>query len=289
MSGARPLSTRPDHAPGIRGITLNWDWVTRPVFGGALAALTIAAVFGGAPYIALFAALTAGAAAREWHRMLGEPVFGPTFFITTIFVAAALGGHVIWPNSYVAWLILAAGALVAGAYAALREQRALWHGAGALYLGLPMLALLVLRGQPEGAWVVLGLFVAVWATDTGALIVGNLAGGPRLWPALSPNKTWSGTLGGVAAAAIVEAIYIASLGGHPIPAALLGAAVASVAVCGDLFESWTKRRFQRKDSGGLIPGHGGVLDRIDSTLFAAPVLALAVVVVGFSPMFGAHR
>lgn len=288
MNGARPISTRPDHAPGYRGITFNWDWITRPLFGGALAAVTVAAVFGGAPYIALFAALAAGAAAREWHRMLGEPVFGPTFYITTIFVAVALGVRVIWPGTYAAWFVLAAGAATAAAYAMLRDQHPVWHGAGALYLGVPMLALLVLRAQAQGAWVVVGLFAAIWATDTGALIVGNLVGGPRLWPALSPNKTWSGTLGGIAAAAIVEAVYVAILGGHPVPAGLLGAAVACVAVCGDLFESWTKRLFQRKDSGGLIPGHGGVLDRIDSTLFAAPALAFAVIVVGLGPMFGAH-
>jgi phosphatidate cytidylyltransferase len=288
VSGSRPISARPDHAPGYKAIKFNWDWITRPLFGGALAALTVAAIFGGPLYIALFAALVAGAGAREWHRMLGEKVFGPTFFITTVAVAAALGAEVLWPASPAAWLVLAGGCIAAALYALARGQHPVWHGAGPLYLGLAMLALLLLRGTPHGAWVIVGLFVAIWATDTGALIVGNLVGGPRLWPALSPNKTWAGTLGGIATGAVFEAVYIAVLGGYPGPAAALGAAIAAVAVCGDLFESWVKRRFQRKDSGGLIPGHGGVLDRIDSTLFAAPVLALIVIVFGFSPMFGAH-
>ena len=288
MNRASPISAAPDHAPGYRAIKFNWDWVTRPLFGGALAALTVAAAFGGAPYIALFAALAAGAAAREWHRMLGERVFGPTFYITSFAVGAALAVQVVWPFTYAAWFVLAAGGAVAAAHAVLRGEHPAWHGAGALYLGIAMLSLLLLRGSPQGAWVIVGMFVAIWATDTGALIIGNLVGGPRLWPALSPNKTWAGTLGGIACAAIFSSLYVAILHGQPVLAGLLGAGIGAVAVIGDLFESWTKRKFQRKDSGGLIPGHGGVLDRIDSTLFVAPLLALLVLTVGLRPMFGAH-
>jgi phosphatidate cytidylyltransferase len=282
------MPVRPDHAPGYRGIKFNWDWVTRPLFGGALAALAIAAIFGGAPYIGLFAGLAAVAAAREWHRMLGERVFGPAFFITSVAVAAALLVQVMWPATVLAWAILAAGAIAAAVYAAVSGHHPAWHGAGAVYIGVAMLCLVLLRGVPQGPWLIVGLFVAVWATDTGALIVGNLVGGPRLWPALSPNKTWAGTLGGIAVAAVFEAVYVTVLGGPTVAAALFGAGIGFVAVCGDLFESWVKRKFQRKDSGALIPGHGGVLDRIDSTLFAAPLLALIVIVFGFSPIFGAH-
>ncbi|MEI9884978.1 MAG: phosphatidate cytidylyltransferase [Rhizomicrobium sp.] len=277
-----------DHAPGIRGIRLNWDWVTRPLFGGALAALALGAVFGGTPYVALFAAVAAAAAAREWHRMLGERVFGPTFYITSIGVAVALAAEVAWPGAFLPWGLLAAGGAIAALYAQARGHHPLWHGAGALYIGAPMLYLVLLRDLPHGAWIIVGLFVAIWAADTGALITGNLIGGPRLWPALSPNKTWSGTVGGILIASAFEAIYLAVLGGHGALAALYGAAIATVAVAGDLFESWVKRKFQRKDSGGLIPGHGGVLDRIDSTLFAAPVLAVFVLGFGFNPMLGGH-
>ncbi len=277
-----------DHAPGFRAIKFNWDWVTRPLFGGALAALAIAAIFGGTPYIALFGAIAGVAAAREWHRMVGERVFGPSFFIASFALVAALAAQVIWPHAPYGWLILGAGAVAAAITAALSGGLPLWHGLGPLYVGAAMLCLLLLRAMPEGAWIVVGMFAAIWATDTGALIVGNLAGGPRLWPALSPNKTWAGTLGGVAAAAIVEAVYIAVLGGHAAWAGLIGAAIAVVAHAGDLFESWVKRVFQRKDSGGLIPGHGGMLDRMDSTLSVAPVLTLAVAVAGFSLMLGAH-
>jgi phosphatidate cytidylyltransferase len=133
-----------------------------------------------------------------------------------------------------------------------------------------------------------GLFLIVWSTDTGALISGNLIGGPKLTPILSPNKTWSGTLGGILAAGIVEAIYIGVLGGSAWRGAIYALAVAAIAHGGDLFESWVKRTFRYKDSGGLIPGHGGVLDRIDSILAASVAVGFAVFSFGLDPLFGAH-
>jgi phosphatidate cytidylyltransferase len=218
---------------------------------------------------------------------VGERVYGPAFFLAALALVVAFALQVAYPHTYYGWAVLGAGALVCGTTAALTRHLPLWHGLGPLYIGIAPLAMIYMRGFGDGAWIIIGMFLAVWATDTGALILGNLIGGPRLWPALSPNKTWSGTLGAVAVAAIVEAIYIAVLGGHPLPAALLGASIAGVSHCGDLFESWVKRVFQRKDSGAMIPGHGGVLDRIDSTLFAAPMLALGIL-AGLNPMFGAH-
>jgi phosphatidate cytidylyltransferase len=282
------ISAPADNAPGYRGITLNWDWITRPLFGGALAALVIAATFGGPPYVALYAAIAGIAAAREWHRMIGEPVYGPIFFVTALTLIAALAAAVLLPATPVPWAILAAGAGLAALVAAIRGAPPVWHGMAALYIGVAMVSAVLLRGVPEGAWIIVGMFLAIWATDTGALFTGNLVGGPRLWPALSPNKTWAGTFGGIVTAAAIESVYVAVLGGHVVPAALLGAAIAVVAHCGDLFESWVKRIFQLKDSGGMIPGHGGVLDRIDSTLFVVPVMTLAVFAFGLNPMFGAH-
>jgi len=118
--------------------------------------------------------------------------------------------------------------------------------------------------------------------------VGNLVGGAKLAPVLSPNKTWSGTMGGVAAAAIVEAIYVGMIGGNPFLASVYGAGLSVVAHAGDLFESWVKRSFDRKDSGTLIPGHGGALDRIDSSLSAAVALAVLVLLFKLDPLFGAR-
>lgn len=285
---AKDAANARDHAPGYRNIRWNWDWVTRPLFGIALAVVVIAAIFGGPGWLGLFCAVGGIAAAREWHRMVGERVFGPLFYVASFFIAVTMLTQVWYPLGGSAWTVLGVGVLAVAALALPLRQRPLWQAFGPLYIGTTIVCLLVLRALPLGPWVIVGMYLAVWATDTGALIVGNLVGGPRLWPALSPNKTWSGTLGAVAIAAIVEAIFVAVLHGSAVEGGIYGAAIAVVAHAGDLFESWVKRRFQRKDSGGLIPGHGGVLDRIDSTLFVVPALTLAVAVTGFSPLMGGH-
>ncbi|MEI9992200.1 MAG: phosphatidate cytidylyltransferase [Rhizomicrobium sp.] len=288
MTRSGHISAPASPAPGYRAVRFNLDWITRPLFGIALAAVVTAAIFGGAPYIAALAALAGVAAAREWHRMVGERVFGTAFYLSSATIVAALAAEAVWPRTDAGWAILAGGALATALYAAFVKLLPAWHGFGPLYIGIAPLALMMLLGVPHGAFIVTGVFLAVWATDTSALIVGNLVGGPRLWPSLSPNKTWSGTLGAVAVAAVVEAIYVAVLGGNAVEGGLYGAAIGVLSHCGDLFESWVKRVFQRKDSGGIIPGHGGMLDRIDSTLLTAPVVAAFILLAGLNPMFGAH-
>ena len=120
----------------------------------------------------------------------------------------------------------------------------LWQAGGVLYLGLPRCALVALARacaarRAGSSWACSSI---VWATDTGALISGNLIGGPKLAPALSPNKTWAGTIGGIVTAAIVDAVYVGILGGNPVLAACFGAGICRVvAHAGDLFESWVKR------------------------------------------------
>jgi phosphatidate cytidylyltransferase len=206
--------------------------------------------------------------------------------------ALAIGCAVIalmWRLVPVAFLSLAAGALAAFFVARQRGDNPLWHAGGVIYIGLPSLALVGLRIFPsQGALVVLGLFLVVWATDTGALVFGKLIGGRKIAPRLSPGKTWAGTIGGSVTAAVVFALYIAFFGFNVWLAMLFGFIFSFAAHGGDLFESLVKRRFGRKDSGGLIPGHGGVLDRMDS-MFAASVV-LAILIFGFhvNPLFGGH-
>jgi phosphatidate cytidylyltransferase len=179
--------------------------------------------------------------------------------------------------------------LLAGAIAVLllgRDDNPLWQCAGVFYLGLPALALVALRAFPmHGAQIVGGMFFLVWATDTGALVWGGLIGGPRLAPKLSPGKTWAGTIGGSLTAAVIYSCFIALIGGPMLEAAAFALAFSVVAHGGDLLESFVKRRFGRKDSGAAIPGHGGVLDRIDSILAAS--VAMAILVFGFhlNPLF----
>jgi phosphatidate cytidylyltransferase len=152
---------------------------------------------------------------------------------------------------------------------------------GPLYVGLPCLALVWLRLQPEtGLEAVFWLLLVVWATDSGAYAFGRLIGGPRLAPRVSPGKTWAGLFGGMLSAAIVGfgiASYYAL--GVAIMAGLVAAGLAALAQAGDLFESWLKRRRGMKDAGNLIPGHGGLLDRVDGMMTATPALALLLLLV----------
>jgi len=277
------------HIMPASGLRFSPDWITRPLFGILLAALVITANFKGPAFLALFVAFGALFAVREWHRMIWPQSYLVETILSAVTIALALAAVTFWPRGPLAWGILAAGALTAFGLALVRRQNAFWQAGGVIYIGLPCVALVATRAiSPEGAWLIVGLFLIVWATDTGALVAGNLIGGAKLAPVLSPNKTWSGTLGGVAAAAIAEAIYIGLIGGNPFLASVYGAGLSVVAHAGDLFESWVKRSFDRKDSGSLIPGHGGALDRIDSTLSAAVALAVLVLVFGLDPLFGAR-
>ncbi len=149
-----------------------------------------------------------------------------------------------------------------------------YHLTGIFYLALPAFALVSLRaGGSCGFPAVLLLFVTVWSADTLAYFAGRTFGGPKFAPRISPNKTWSGFFGAVAGGAAAAALLAAFYGLAVLPLMLLGAILGGWEQVGDLFESAAKRRFGVKDSGSIIPGHGGVLDRVDG-LVAAAVLAL---------------
>jgi phosphatidate cytidylyltransferase len=153
-----------------------------------------------------------------------------------------------------------------------------WGAGGVIYAGIVLLCPVFLRNDPQfGLQALLFLFAIVWATDILAYFVGRAVGGPLLWPRLSPNKTWAGAagglLGGVAAGI---AVAYASGGPRAAVAGVLAVILSIVAQCGDLFESAVKRRFGVKDASNLIPGHGGMMDRLDGFLVAA----LAAVLIG---------
>jgi len=150
-------------------------------------------------------------------------------------------------------------------------------GAGAAYVGLPVLALLVLRDAQQGLLLAFWAMALVWACDIGAYFAGRTIGGPKLMPRVSPNKTWAGLLGGVAGAGLFAAIL--TFWGLDWRLAAATPLLAILAQAGDLYESWLKRRAGVKDSGNLLPGHGGVLDRLDGLVPVAPVAALLVLAV----------
>jgi phosphatidate cytidylyltransferase len=163
-----------------------------------------------------------------------------------------------------------------GAAAFAPSQRRAWVAAGIAYCGTLALAPIILRGDAaSGFLAIIYLFAIVWGTDTAAFFVGRAIGGARLMPQVSPSKTWSGALAGVATAILLGAIVAAVSGLARIWAiALLAAALSVVAQGGDLFESFLKRKFGAKDSGRIIPGHGGLMDRLDGFVAAGLVAAL---------------
>jgi phosphatidate cytidylyltransferase len=258
----------------------------RTASGIVMGGMAVAAVIYGDLFFGCFVALGAIAALVEWHRLVNGGQLARETIPTALAILA-----VVWLTQFqsgLCWPLLAIlfGGIGAALLSAMRGLPARWpmgwHGFGAFYVGLPVLALIMLRDTPRGA----AMFVAVWAADTGALLIGGLIGGPKLAPILSPNKTWSGFLGGTIAAAIAEALYVGLLGGNVSRAVAFGIFLALAGHCGDLFESWVKRQFHAKNTGRLIPGHGGILDRIDSVLFAAPVCAGLIFLAGFNPLNG---
>jgi len=242
----------------------------RVASAAVLAPLAIGAVLLGGWAFALLVLAAAVILAWEWRRLLGPG--GPLPLPATVAAVWAVAAFAPPPGAIA--VLLVAAAVQAASESAARARPA-WAASGVLYVGLPVIALLWLRGTgPTGAVVVLWLMAVVWATDIGAYAAGRLLGGPKLAPAWSPNKTWAGALGGIAAAAGAAAV-IGALGyAALLPSVLTAAGLSVVAQAGDLAESVVKRRFGVKDMGTLIPGHGGLFDRLDSMLAAAPILAL---------------
>ena len=196
----------------------------------------------------------------------------------------ALAG--VWLGGLVFILLIGAGAiLLVSEWARLcRHGRARWLLAGGtLWIVLAATALLWVRADPvTGRANLLFLLLLVWASDINAYVVGRLVGGPRLAPRISPGKTWSGAAGGIAAAFAIGcgAAWGLAPGGRLIRAATVALVFCVIGQLGDLAESWAKRRFGVKDSGTLIPGHGGLLDRLDALIAVAPFAALLALCLG---------
>jgi len=173
-------------------------------------------------------------------------------------------------------MVIVGAMILAWEWFGLCGKRVGWLAFGAVYVVASVWALIHLRNDPElGAYTVFWLFAMVWAVDTGAYAAGRAIGGPKLAPRISPNKTWAGLGGGVLFAALVGAVTALVLERQSvIPLALVSGALGIVSQGGDLLESWVKRRFDKKDSGTIIPGHGGLFDRVDGLLAAALVAAM---------------
>jgi phosphatidate cytidylyltransferase len=269
--------------------------VLRVLFGVFLAVIAVAVTLYSAEWFSAVTVLVTLFGAREWHRMVRSPAQRELADQQPVHIQTAITGTAIacavtalcFSLVLLALLFLVAGVAASFVWARRRDDNPAWHAIGVLYLGLPALSLVGLRVfMAQGAISVLGLFMIVWATDTGALVFGKLIGGKKLAPRMSPGKTWAGTLGGSITASMVFGLYIAFFGFNALLAMPFAFVFSFVAHGGDLLESVVKRRFGYKDSGGLIPGHGGILDRVDSLFAAGVVMALLVFGLHFNPMFG---
>lgn len=240
--------------------------------------------YGGWIFAALLA-LFAGFMCWEWSTLCGAGSSVAQFVMITVGAAAPLVTQ--YGREDVALILIAVGGVVVLLSAALRRMdNRFLLGPGLPYIGVTMIAAVWLRSDSTvGFATLIWIVLIVVATDVGAYFTGRNVGGPKLAPRISPNKTWSGLIGGMASAGLTGFFvgYIYSGGASPA-LGLLSVALGAIAQGGDLAESGLKRHFNVKDASQLIPGHGGFLDRFDGYLTVMPVVALIALVFGGSPV-----
>ena len=237
--------------------------------GVAAAFVAVLALAAGGLLLWGLTAAIAIVAFAEWCGLVGADKVRLTGGFVVLALALICAAPLLWDTdrSTVALLLILSLLMMLVPHSA----RTAW---GVAYVGLGAIALLYLREQPNGFALALWTLVVVWATDIGAFFAGRTIGGAKLAPKISPNKTWAGLGGGVIAAALVGGAFGLATR-LPASTLWLGGLLAIVAQSGDLLESWMKRRAGVKDSGMVLPGHGGLLDRIDG------VLPVVILVAGF--------
>ncbi|MCE2890777.1 MAG: phosphatidate cytidylyltransferase [Aquidulcibacter sp.] len=281
------MNPTPEHDPkqsafsiGLAANKLGGDLRVRFVSAVVMVVLSVTGAWIGGIGWALLAATIMAALAFEWGRMISPKAVD---LVPRALIAAVCGlCFVLLPRTYEA---LAAFGFFLTLMRSPREFGYLAM-AGSIYLALSGWALAGLRGQDEiGRSLMFGLFAIVWSTDSMAYVVGRVVGGPKLFPLISPNKTWSGSIGGTLAGIAAGLLYGWLSGTNPLAWALVGWLLAVVSQGGDLLESLAKRHYGVKDASGVIPGHGGVLDRLDGHLAAAlAFVAILLVIPGLRAM-----
>jgi phosphatidate cytidylyltransferase len=258
------------------GASRSSELMLRTVSGIAMIAVAVAALYVGGFAFWLLTVVLGLVMIAEWADLHGMTPRHKRLTQYSLFVALAL----MCPPPGAGAGFLTLGLLVGAAFfiVIITNERTL--ALGTIYVGLPILSLLLIRHQKEGVAWTLWALALVWATDIGAYFAGRAIGGPKLAPTISPNKTWAGLAGGVLLASAFGAAMHA-LYGLPLRMTLATPLLAVIAQGGDLYESWLKRRAGVKDSGTLIPGHGGVLDRLDGIVPVAPIAAALAVLPHF--------
>jgi phosphatidate cytidylyltransferase len=259
--------SQPAAGEGNAPATPGRELLARVVSAVALALIAlVGALFGGwaaATVIAIVLAIVH----LEWANITDHSPWPTAVFTAGLVIAIAM----FTMGLHVGGLTIVALAILAAA-----ATWDVWRPLGVLYASLLGFGLLTLRLSPDaGLAAVLFVLAVVTATDTGAFFVGRRIGGAKLWPRVSPNKTWAGAIGGLVAGVIAGFVALALLG-VPVspPLAAIVVVLSIAAEAGDLFESFVKRQFGAKDSGRLLPGHGGLMDRVDGLAVAAGLAAM---------------
>jgi phosphatidate cytidylyltransferase len=262
-------------APNFSGRRSFADLLPRVLSAIVLMAAALFSVWQGGLVFDLIWLGAALAVACEWQNLIAAPNRRLRFFLVGLglVVSAYFAGKARFGA---ACSLLGACAIVLALAAG--PRRRIWAIGGIVYAGLLLISAAALHGSAEyGARSIVWLFATVWGTDVFAYFGGRVIGGAKLWPKISPSKTWSGTLTGVLAGAFLGAVIGVQGLCDPwraLPVFVLGLAAAAASQGGDIFESWVKRHFGAKDSSGLIPGHGGFMDRLDGFIAAAAFAAI---------------
>jgi phosphatidate cytidylyltransferase len=268
-AGRSPLAQKKDQ-----------EFLARLISAIVLAALALAVTAWGGKAFALAWAIAAAFFLAEFLTMVGyRPLMVGTAIGATGLAAANLGAAAGSLSASATAVLVAAIAMMTRG-----EQRParLLGGAGFIYAVCVAVPVVILRADPQyGIVATIWLYLVVWGTDIGAFVAGRLLQGPRLWPRVSPNKTWSGLIGGTVLGVVAAVLFAATRGWEEMPLTANGFVPASIALslathAGDLLESALKRRFNIKDSSQTIPGHGGFMDRLDGFAIAS-LVALVVV------------
>jgi phosphatidate cytidylyltransferase len=260
------VSTAPEQATGLSELN------KRILSGIVMAGLAIVSDIVGGWFFAIIWFGAALAVAFEWQRVVqGDAAVPATLASFSVVTAAAAGAFWVSPLFFglavtllaMVWLLAVADHRPAAV-------------TGAVYAATLGASMLLCRSMgTDGAIIIIWLFAVVWGTDTLAYFTGRSLGGPKLWPRISPKKTWSGAIGGLVGGVLLACLLISALGVNiKWQHIALSIAFSVFTQCGDLYESAIKRRYNVKDSGNLIPGHGGFMDRLDGFIFAVVFAAL---------------
>ena len=263
--------------PAVSNAPVSRNLVTRVASALVLIPVALAAAYAGGWYWVVLVTICAIGLFVEW-LMVTQPAANAPLIVTGAAMLAIAAPFLALGNINAALVVLALGALAVAVRSSAPRS---WAIGGFLYAAAAQVSSILVRLDSSDGFVALVLvLLIVWCTDVGGYFAGRAIGGAKLWPRVSPNKTWAGAIGGFVASLIVAGGFAMAGFGKAGPLLLIGAALSVASQLGDLFESAVKRRFGVKDSSQIIPGHGGLMDRLDGYVAAVVLAAIFGVLRG---------